>query len=155
MITHIPKEYSMSKFMITILLITAAAILLAGTDIFEKYETNEAIDKVMTDTEINYEAHTDYGETFVRFKKNYMDVLNKKTTLIIVGDGRSNYYSPQEHILGQMSEKCRRIVWLNPEPDFLWNNGDSEMNTYKNYCHELRPCQNLNQLSRFIEELVL
>jgi hypothetical protein len=125
------------------------------TEIFEKNEINEAVEKVMEETDINYEALTDYGETFVRFKKNYMDVLNKKTTLIIVGDGRSNHFNPQDQILGEMREKCRRVVWLNPEPERFWNSGDSEMNLYKAYCHEVRPCQNLNQLTRFIQELVL
>jgi uncharacterized protein with von Willebrand factor type A (vWA) domain len=125
------------------------------TEIFERYEINEAVEKVMEEADINYEALTDYGETFVRFKKNYMDVLNKKTTLIIVGDGRSNHFNPQDQILGEMREKCRRIVWLNPEPERFWNSGDSEMNLYKAYCHEVRPCQNLNQLTRFIQELVL
>lgn len=125
------------------------------TRIFEKNEINEAVEKVMEEADINYEALTDYGEMFVRFKKNYMDVLNKKTTLIIVGDGRSNHFNPQDQILGEMREKCRRVVWLNPEPERFWNSGDSEMNLYKAYCHEVRPCQNLNQLTRFIEELVL
>ncbi|MBW1898936.1 MAG: VWA domain-containing protein, partial [Deltaproteobacteria bacterium] len=125
------------------------------TEIFEKNEINEAVEKVMEEADINYEALTDYGETFVRFKKNYMDVLNKKTTLIIVGDGRSNHFDPQDQILGEMREKCRRVVWLNPEPERFWNSGDSEMNLYKAYCHEVRPCQNLNQLTRFIQELVL
>ncbi|RJP78476.1 MAG: VWA domain-containing protein [Desulfobacteraceae bacterium] len=125
------------------------------TSIFEKYDINEAVEKVMTEAGIQYEALTDYGETFVRFKKSHMDVLNKKTTLIIVGDGRSNHFNPQDQILGEMRDRCRRVVWLNPEPERFWNSGDSEMNLYKAYCHEVRPCRNLNQLTEFIQELVL
>ena len=125
------------------------------TGIFEKHDINEAVEKVMTESGIQYEALTDYGETFVRFKKSYMDSLNKKTTLIIVGDGRSNHFNPQDQILGEMRDKCRRVVWLNPEPERFWNSGDSEMNLYKAYCHEVRPCQNLRQLTAFIQELVL
>ncbi|MFO7861353.1 MAG: hypothetical protein R6U41_09035 [Desulfosalsimonas sp.] len=45
--------------------------------------------------------------------------------------------------------------WLNPEPEAFWGTGDSEMHTYKAHCHEVRTCQNLNQLIDFIEELVL
>jgi uncharacterized protein with von Willebrand factor type A (vWA) domain len=44
---------------------------------------------------------------------------------------------------------------LNPEPELLWETGDSEIKTYQPYCHELRPCGNLNQLADFITELVL
>ncbi len=125
------------------------------TKIFEKNDVNEAVEKVMTEAGINYHALTDYGEMLTRFHKEHMHVLNKKTTLIIVGDGRSNYFSPREHILGEIRDKCRRVIWLNPESERFWSDGDSEMHTYMAYCHEVRPCQNLKQLSAFIEELIL
>ncbi|MFZ5571147.1 MAG: vWA domain-containing protein [Thermodesulfobacteriota bacterium] len=125
------------------------------TKIFEKFDVNEAIEKVMTEAGINYQALTDYGEMLSRFHRDHMHVLNKKTTFIIVGDGRSNYFSPREHILDEIREKCRRVIWLNPESERFWSDGDSEMHTYTAYCHEVRPCQNLKQLTAFIEELIL
>ena len=125
------------------------------SDIFEKHEINDAIEKILTDVDIEYSDFTDYGATFSHFKKEYMDVINKKTTLIIIGDGRSNYMNPQEKILEEMREKCRRMIWLIPEPESVWGTGDSEIYTYRGYCHELRPCLNLNQLIDFVEELVL
>lgn len=125
------------------------------TEIFEKNEINQAVEKVLSNAEINFNALTDYGEVFHQFKRDHLHLLNKKTTLIIVGDGRSNYHNPRENILEEIREKCRRIIWLNPEPKAFWGTGDSEMHTYKAYCHEVRPCQNLNQLIDFIEDLVL
>lgn len=125
------------------------------TDIFEKNEVNRAIEKVLTDTEINFNALTDYGEMFYQFHRDQISLLTRKTTLIIVGDGRSNYHNPREKLLEELRAKCRRVIWLNPEPEAFWGTGDSEMNTYKAYCHEVRPCRNLNQLIDFIEDLVL
>ena len=125
------------------------------TDIFEKNEVNQAIEKVMTDTDIPFDSLTDYGEVFHQFHRDHLHILNKRTTLIIVGDGRSNYHNPREKLLEEMRAKCRRVVWLNPEPEEFWGTGDSEMNTYKAYCHEVRACRNLNQLIDFIEDLVL
>jgi uncharacterized protein with von Willebrand factor type A (vWA) domain len=134
-------------------------IFIAGlcevTALFETYEINQAIEKVMHEADIEYGSATDYGYTFRRFKADHMESLNKKTTLIIIGDGRSNYSNPEEGILDEMREKCRRIIWLNPESFPFWYSGDSEMRTYQAYCHEVRPCQNLNQLTEFIKELVL
>lgn len=89
------------------------------------------------------------------FQRDYMDLLTKKTTLIIVGDGRSNYMHPEDAILGQMRERCRRVIWLNPEPEQIWGTGDSEIKAYMHHCHEVRQCSNVNQLIAFIEELVL
>ncbi len=125
------------------------------TQVFESYEINRAIDKVLSEAGIDYHAATDYGQTFRDFKKDYMDILNKKTTLIIIGDGRTNYANPEEGILEEMQDRCRRIIWLNPETELFWNSGDSEMRLYQEYCHEVRPCQNLNQLIDFIKDLVL
>jgi uncharacterized protein with von Willebrand factor type A (vWA) domain len=125
------------------------------TGIFENEEINHAIEKVLKGVDIDYLAQTDYGETFRQFREKHMDALNKKTTLIIIGDARSNYFHPEDRILEEMREKCRRLIWLNPEPESSWNTGDSEMFAYKPYCHELRECRNLNQLVDFVEELIL
>ena len=125
------------------------------TSIFEEHEINEAIRMVLEKSDLNYDASTDYGETLRNFKKDYMDILTKKTTLIIVGDGRSNYMNPEDAILGQMRERCRRVIWLNPEQENLWGTGDSEIRSYMHHCHEVRQCRNVNQLFTFIEELVL
>ena len=125
------------------------------TSIFEEHEINEAINLVLEKTDVNYNSSTDYGETLRNFKKDYMELLTKKTTLIIVGDGRSNYMNPEDAILGQMRERCRRVIWLNPEQENLWGTGDSEIMSYMHHCHEVRQCRNVNQLFTFIEELVL
>ncbi|SHJ30632.1 hypothetical protein SAMN02745216_01385 [Desulfatibacillum alkenivorans DSM 16219] len=125
------------------------------SDIFEKHEINQAIEEVLRSDRIPFEARTDYGATFRHFKREYMDILNKKTTLIIIGDGRSNYSNPEADILDQMRDKCRRVIWLNPEHEVFWYSGDSEMRTYERYCHEFRQVQNLNQLMEFIKDLVL
>jgi uncharacterized protein len=125
------------------------------TDTFKDCEINQAIDRVLKEAKIEYNAATDYGLTFRQFKKDFMDILNKKTTLIIVGDGRSNYSNPEEQILDEMRERCRRIIWLNPETPYFWYTGDSEMRAYQACCNEVRPCQNLNQLLAFIQSLIL
>ena len=125
------------------------------TGIFEEHDISEATRIVMEEADVHYEAPTDYGETLRNFKKDYMELLTKKTTLIIVGDGRSNYMNPEDAILGDMRDRCRRVIWLNPEPENLWGTGDSEIKAYTHHCHEVRPCRNVNQLVTFIEELVL
>lgn len=125
------------------------------TDLFKNNPVNEAIEKVFSESGIETQVLTDYGSSLVRFREKYMQELSFKTTLLIIGDGRSNYQNPHQEILEEMRERCRRVIWLNPEPITTWHMGDSEMMTYKAHCHEVRPCRNLNQLITFIEELVL
>ncbi len=125
------------------------------TTVFEQKDINEAIRYVLEEADVNYNAQTDYGVTLRHFQRDYMDLLTKKTTLIIVGDARSNYMHPEDAILGQMRDRCRRVIWLNPEQEQIWGTGDSEIKTYIHHCHEVRQCSNVNQLIAFIEELVL
>jgi len=125
------------------------------TNVFEDHEINPAIDKILKEADIDYNAATDYGRTFREFRQNYMDILNKKTTLIVIGDGRSNYTDPEVSILGAMRGRSRRLVWLNPETEQFWATGDSEMRALAAVCDTVRPCQNLKQLTDFITSLVL
>ncbi len=110
-------------------------------------ETRSHIDE---DLEIS-----DYGMAFSQFQEEFLDVLDKKTTLIILGDGRTNFLDPKAQILEDMREHCRRVIWLNPEPERLWDVGDSAIAAYRPFCDDVRSCQNLNELKTFITGLVL
>jgi hypothetical protein len=125
------------------------------SDVFKQHTVNPAIEKILKDADIDYNAATDYGRTLREFRQRYLDILNRQTTLIIIGDGRCNYTDPQEGILAEMRARCRRLVWLNPEASQFWYTGDSEMRVFEAVCDEVRPCQNLNQLLAFITALVL
>ncbi len=125
------------------------------TDLFQDHDINTAIEKIFDDNRLATEVPTDYGETFLRFREHHLHELTRRTTLIIIGDGRSNYMNPRVDVLDEMRKKCRRVIWLNPEALITWDNGDSDMRLFRRYCHEIRPCRNLNQLWSFVEDLVL
>lgn len=125
------------------------------SEVFKQYPINPAIDKILKAAGIDYNAATDYGRTLRNFRKNYLNILTRQTTLIIIGDGRCNYTNPEEGILAEMRARCRRLIWLNPEARQFWYSGDSEMRVFEAFCDKVRPCQNLNQLLDFITSLVL
>ncbi len=125
------------------------------TKTLEKHEINRALDYVIKDARIDYNQKTNYGAVFSFFYDNHIDILNKKTTLIIIGDGRSNFYDTKEDIFEKLKNKTKRIIWLNPESTMFWKTGDSLIETYGNYCHKVCECQNLIQLEAFIKTLVI
>lgn len=125
------------------------------TRFFDDFDIDRALAEVLQCADIAYGAPTDYGRMLRLFKARYMDTVNKKTTVIVIGDGRTNYGNPEEDILEEIRDRCRRLLWLNPEAEPFWNSGDSEMRTYEVFCNEVRNCRNLNQLAAFIQELVL
>jgi uncharacterized protein with von Willebrand factor type A (vWA) domain len=125
------------------------------TATLKDHEINQAIDLVLKESPLDFNQPTDYGKTLREFRENHMDTLDKKTTLIVMGEARTNYQNPEDRIFAEMRERARRVIWLNPEPHYVWNTGDSEMSTYEPHCNELRQCRTLNELMEFVEELVL
>jgi uncharacterized protein with von Willebrand factor type A (vWA) domain len=97
---------------------------------------------------------TDYGQAFEDFAELHLDRLDRHTTVIILGDGRTNYVEPRVDILRQINERARAVIWLNPEPETFWSRGDSEMERYRRFCHVAKPCNTLAELERIIDDVL-
>lgn len=121
------------------------------TDLFEHATLEDAIAKTLRDYG---SGSTDYGQMFQDFRKNCMDDVNNKTTIIILGDSRNNYGEPKAEILREMYDKSKRIIWLNPEPMMSWNVGDAEMKKYAPSCHQVQVCNSLIHLERVVSNLL-
>ena len=96
---------------------------------------------------------TDYPY-FLNFHDYYMGSVNKKTTVIILGDGRNNYFDPETALLRKIQEKSKRLIWLNPESIPFWGSGDSEMKRYGPLCDIVRECSTLRHLERIIDDIL-
>jgi uncharacterized protein with von Willebrand factor type A (vWA) domain len=97
--------------------------------------------------------NTDLGWSLNDFQNEYMDTLNSGTTLLIVGDGRNNYYDPRLDIFSAMSRRATRTIWLNPEPPALWH-GDSDMPKYAALCSSVLKVGNLRELANAVDSLM-
>src|SRR5512142_2990677 len=78
--------------------------------------------------------NTDLGWSLDNFNSDYLDTLNGRTTLIVVGDGRNNYNDPRVDLFSLMARRAARTIWMNPEPPAMWH-GDSDMLKYASYCN--------------------
>ena len=97
--------------------------------------------------------NTDLGWSLNDFQNEYMDTLNGQTTLIIVGDGRNNYYDPRLDIFNTMTRRAARTIWLNPEPPTMWH-GDSDMPKYAPLCNNVLKVSNLRELAEAVDSLL-
>jgi hypothetical protein len=97
--------------------------------------------------------NTDLGWSLNDFQNEYMDTLNGQTTLIIVGDGRNNYYDPRLDIFSTMTRRAARTIWLNPEPPVMWH-GDSDMPKYAPLCTNVLKVSNLRELANAVDTLM-
>ena len=97
---------------------------------------------------------TDYGQALADFRKRSLDDVDRRATVIILGDARNNFGDARTDVLKEIYDRARRVIWLNPEPRTMWNTGDSEMRHYAPYCHNVEECGTLAQLERFVSRLL-
>lgn len=98
-------------------------------------------------------GRTDYGRAFREFLARHPDALGPKTSLLVLGDGRSNYTDPGMAALREMAGAARHAWWLNPEHPRQWGSGDSVAPEYAEVVPMVE-CRNLNQLTAFVHDLV-
>jgi len=125
-----------------------------GTDRLHPGRADRLQEKVRGHVDKDLEI-SDYGAAFSLFQEEFLDILDKKTTPIILDYGRTNFLDPEARILDIMREHCRRVIWLKPEPERLWGVGDSAIASYRPFCDDVRSCQNVNKFKTFITSLVL
>jgi uncharacterized protein with von Willebrand factor type A (vWA) domain len=125
------------------------------TRLFEDNEINAAIEQALRGDVINVFAHSDFGRAFKSFHRDHLSAVNRRTTVIILGDARNNYNLPHEWVLNEVHRRAKQVIWLNPEGKTTWGFGDSEMDRYGPFCDLVEECRNLNQLYRVVDRLVI
>ncbi|MFB6463277.1 vWA domain-containing protein [Bradyrhizobium tunisiense] len=121
------------------------------SEILEKNSPEEAMAEIMS--KVGF-GSSDYGSSLVDFEKDFMSALTPQTTVIVLGDARSNNLDPRADILRRISERSKRLVWLNPEGRLAWGFGDSEMPRYATFCSVVRQCATAQQLERAVSDIV-
>ncbi len=99
------------------------------------------------------DGHSDYGNAFASFTENFPGVLSPRSSLLILGDGRTNYRNPAVDVLTHLVSSSRHAHWLNPEPRHLWGSGDSAVPRYEDVI-TMHECRSAKQLAGVIDRLL-
>jgi uncharacterized protein len=95
---------------------------------------------------LNLFGFSDFGRVFYQFYCDVLGDISRDTVLLILGDARNNHFDPQAWTLGDIRQRCQRLLWLNPEPRRLWNTDDSVLTAYTPYCDHVLECWTLEHL---------
>jgi len=95
-------------------------------------------------------GYTDYGRVWLEFLTEISDDLDPRSTVIVLGDARTNGREPHAEVFAQVAERAGRLFWLNPEPKLYWNYGDSVMAAYERYCDGAFECWTTRHLENFV-----
>lgn len=98
---------------------------------------------------LGWGASSSYGQALDSFVAKHLDAIGPRTTVLVLGDARSNYGLPRLSALRLIQEQARQVVWLNPEPARSWDTGDSLAGQYARVI-DMHECRNVEQLRTFV-----
>jgi uncharacterized protein with von Willebrand factor type A (vWA) domain len=122
------------------------------TDIFEHERDFRRIsERVSSEGGVaDVSGYTDYGRVWLEFGEEIAEELGPRSTVIVLGDARTNGREPHAVTFGAIAEHAGRTFWLNPEPKLYWNYGDSVMAAYEPYCDGAFECWTTKHLENFV-----
>ena len=124
------------------------------TQAFNTYTVDKAIEWALKSSSVDYHCRSDFGYAFSRFCRTELESLDRKTTVLVLGDARNNYNDPQAWAVRQIRERVKGIIWLNPEGQWGWGIGDSVMPLYSPSCDIVKECRTVGQLVQVVDQLV-
>jgi uncharacterized protein with von Willebrand factor type A (vWA) domain len=124
------------------------------THLFKSMDVSAAVELATAGKVINLAANSNYGHALKLFHSTYLGSVTRRTTVIVIGDGRSNYNPPNAWALGEIKRKCKRLIWLCPEEPHSWGFGDSEMPLYARSCTRVESVRSVDDLGRVADELM-
>ncbi|MBV9420007.1 MAG: VWA domain-containing protein [Alphaproteobacteria bacterium] len=98
---------------------------------------------------------TDYGKALADLMESeHASLIDRRTTILVLGDARSNYGDPRLDLFRELADRSKRIVWLNPELPALWGFGDSCIHQYRPFCTTLTHCATVADIERAMDDIL-
>lgn len=119
---------------------------------FAAHRPEVAVELVLAENPPGY-YNTNLGYSLAHFCEAYLDAVDHRTTVIVLGDGRNNYLNPRVDCVDEIRKRARKMLWFNNEDPRLWGTGDSDMLTYVPHFDAVHEVSNLAQLAEAIDKL--
>ena len=124
------------------------------SDLFDGDDVESAVARLMREARVVWaDGHSDYGRALTSFADRHAHEVTVRSTVVILGDARTNYRHPGAQALERIQRRARRVWWLNPEPRTAWDTGDSVASSYARYVEEMVEVRNIRQLAAFVERV--
>ncbi|MCC6644588.1 MAG: VWA domain-containing protein [Polyangiaceae bacterium] len=96
-----------------------------------------AVAGILSGEVVPLDHESSYGRALAAFDARAGAELDRRTTVVIVGDGRTNYADPRVDLVAKLRERAGHVLWICPEPRGLWGAGDSAMPLYGRAVHRV------------------
>jgi uncharacterized protein len=88
------------------------------------------------------------------FQRTILPGLDRRTTVVILGDGRTNYQNDGAEVLDTIRRRIRSLIWICPEPRDAWAKGDSAMQRYAPYCTRVMVARCARDLEVAVQQML-
>ncbi|MFE7798174.1 VWA domain-containing protein [Nocardia sp. NPDC057440] len=109
--------------------------------------------RIVRSSNVTRFGSSNYGESLQGFVDHYLEALGPRTSLLILGDARTNRTDPNLAALQAMTTRAKHAYWLNPEPARSWSTGDSAAQVYAEHV-TMHECRNVKQLAEVVGRLL-
>lgn len=123
------------------------------TELFDTKRPEQAIAAAYGGAIVPVTDNSNYGRALRAFVERHGSIVDRRSTVVVLGDGRSNFHDAGEEALGELKRRARSVLWLCPEPRGHWASGDSAMLRYEPHCTEVlevRTAEDLDHAARRI-----
>lgn len=99
------------------------------TRLLEELGPERALSRVEAGAVVSRAHNSNYGRALRAFEERFGREVDRRTTLVILGDGRTNYLPDEAAVVRRLRERARAVLWICPEGPASWT-GDSAMPRY-------------------------
>ncbi|WP_435070332.1 VWA domain-containing protein [Amycolatopsis thermoflava] len=124
------------------------------TELFAEHPVERALGLIFGGDVLDVDANSNYGAAFGEFLAEHSSAVTRRTTVLVLGDGRGNGNDPNLGAFAEISRRARETIWLTPEPRYSWGLGGCDLPAYAEYCSKVRVVRDLSGLDRVALDLV-
>jgi uncharacterized protein with von Willebrand factor type A (vWA) domain len=124
------------------------------TDLFAEHPAERAVEKIFGGDVLDVDADSDYGAAFGRFREEFPDTVTRRTTVVILGDGRGNGHDPNLDAFEEITRRARQVIWLTPERRNMWRLGRCDLPCYEELCDRVEVVRDLDGLDRATDDIL-
>jgi uncharacterized protein len=123
------------------------------TDLFADHPVEHALGLVFGGDVVDVDANSNYGLAFGRFLEEHGSAVTRRSTVLVLGDGRGNGNDPNMEAFVEITRRARETIWLTPEPRYSWGLGRCDLPAYAEYCDRVRVVRDLTGLEATTNEM--
>ncbi|GAA3530850.1 VWA domain-containing protein [Amycolatopsis ultiminotia] len=123
------------------------------TGLFGQYPVEDALGMVFGGDVLDVDANSDYGRAFGEFLHGFGSVVTRRSTVLVLGDGRGNGNDPNLPAFEEITRQARETIWLTQEPRYSWGLGPCDLPAYAQHCDRVRVVRDLSGLDSAAADL--